>query len=216
MIAPLPASLRGLRWPAALLFFVALCGCAAVVVPTQVRFSSLRPGTDQVRLFDSRPSQAREHRQQDQGPRFEFLGDDAIKPDPVGLVASCIAEALSESHRGRRIELRRLDIGFLVVPHSWLPTSSATSLSFPSGTPAAAIAGGALLAYGMIAALSHGRTDESAVAHIEVWIGADSLRTAQTVAITRNVSAVDAVEAALASALDDLALQAHALPPSEP
>lgn len=205
-----------MRLPAVLLFVVALCGCAAVVVPTQVRFASLKPGADQVRLLDSRPSQARERRAQGQGPSFEFLGDDAIEPDPVALLASCIAQALPESLRGRRIELRRLDIGFLIVPHSLLPTASATSLSFPSGTPAAAIAGGLLLAYGMIAALHRGRTDESGVAHIEVWIGAESLRSAQAVAITRNVSAVDAVEAALAGALDDLALQARALPPGEP
>ena len=192
---------------------VALCGCATVVVPTQVRFPALQPGADQVRLFDSRPSQAREYREEGQDLGFKFLGDDAIEPNPVALVASWIADALPASHRGRPIELRRLDIGFLVVPRSLLPTSSGTSLSVQSGTPAAAIAAGLLIAYGMIAASSHGPADESGVAYIEVWIGAESLRTAQTVAVTRNVSAGNAVEIAFANALDDLALQARALAP---
>ena len=99
------------------------------------------------------------------------------------------------------------------MPHSLLPTASGTTLWVQSGTPAAAIAAGLLIGYGMLVALSHGPADESGVAYIEVSIGADSLRTAQTVAVTRNVSAGNAVEIALANALDDLALQARSLPP---
>ncbi len=190
---------------------VALCSCATEVVPTQVRFPSLRPGPDRVQMFDSRPAQAREYREQGQGPAFKFLADDAMEPGPVGLVASCIAQALPAAQRGRPIELRRLDIGFLVAPRSLLPGGSGSSVSIASGTPGAAIAAGLLLGYGMIASLAHGRGDSSGVAYIEVRVGDESLRAAQTVAIARNGSASEAVETALASALDDLATQARAL-----
>lgn len=216
MRAALPTRLCGVRLPSALLVTVALCGCATVVVPTQVRFPALQTGADQVRLFDSRPRQAREYREQGNDLNFKLLGDDAMQPNPVDLVASCMADALPASQRGRPIELRRLDIGFLVVPHPLLPTSSGTTISVQSGTPAAAIAAGLLIGYGMIAALTRGPADESGVAYIEVWIGGESLRTAQTVAVTQNVSAGAAVEIALANALDDLALQARALAPPAP
>jgi hypothetical protein len=211
LTASLFARQRGWRVAAAALAAAALCSCANVVVPTQVRFPSLRPGPDRVQMFDTRPAQAREYREEGQGPAFKFLGDDGIEPSPVGLVASCIAEALPAAQRGRPIELRRLDIGFLVAPRSLLPSGSGTSISIASGTPAAAIAAGLLLVYGMISSFTHGRADPSGVAYIEVWIGTESLRTAQTVAVARNGSASEAVEAALATALDDLAEQARAL-----
>jgi hypothetical protein len=134
-----------------------------------------------------------------------------MQPSPVDLVASRLGEALPQSLRGHTIELRRLDIGFLVAPRSLLPTSSDTSIAVPSGTPAGVIAAGVLLAYGMIAAFTGARADQSGVAYIEVGIGAESLRTAQTVTITGQVGAVQAVESALATALDDLADQARAL-----
>jgi hypothetical protein len=211
-MAALALSPRGMRSLCALLA-AALGGCATVVVPTQVRFPALQPGADQVRLFDTRPNEAREYREQGPELSLKLLGDDAIEPNPVNLVASWMAEALPESQRGRPIELRRLDIGFLVVPHASLPAGSGTSISIQSGTPAAAIGAALLLAYGMIAALNRGPAEESGVAYIEVWIGGDSLRSAQTVAVSRSVSAGSAVESALANALDDLAQQARALPP---
>jgi hypothetical protein len=204
-----------MRLPSALLLAVVLGGCATVVVPTQVRLPSLEPGADQVRLLDVRPQEAREYREQGPDLNFKFLGDDAIAPNPVNLVASCLAEALPESHRGRPIELRRLDIGFRVVPHSLLPTSSGVGVSIQSGTPAAAIAAGILAGYAMIAALSGEATDESGVAYIEVWIGGELLRSAQTVAVSKQLSAGSAVELALANALDELSLQARALPTGE-
>ena len=163
-------------------------------------------------MVDARPSQAREYREEGPRRRFRFFADDAMQPNPADLVASRIAAALPESARGRPIELRRLDIGFIVSPHS-LPGPSDVSLAMPSGTPAGAIAASLVLAYGMIAAFNGGRSDESGVAYIEVEIGGDLLRTAQTVSVARNVGAAQAVETALASALDDLADQARGLGP---
>ncbi len=136
-----------------------------------------------------------------------------MQPNAVDLVASRIAAALPESERGRPVELRRLDIGFLVSPRPLLPGSSDVSIALPSGTPAGAIAAGLLLAYGMIAAFHGPRASESAVAYIEVAIGADALRSAQTVSVGRSVGAAEAVETAFASALDDLAEQARGLTP---
>ena len=187
-----------------------LHGCATALVPTQVRFPSLKPGPDSVPMVDARPSQAHEYREE--GPRqtFRFFADDAMQPSPSDLVASRIAAALPESARGRPIELRRLDIGFIVPPHS-LPGPSDVSLATPSGTPAAAIAAGLVIAYGMIAAFNGGRSDERGVAYIEVDIGGDLLRTAQTVSVARDVGAAQAVETALATALDDLADQARGI-----
>jgi hypothetical protein len=209
--------LRCRRWWLALALAGALGACAtAVVVPTQVRFPSLSPGAEAVPLFDTRPSVAREYREAGRSHTFKFFADDAMRPSPVDLVASRLGEALPQSLRGRPIELRRLDIGFLVAPRSLLPTSSDTSIAVPSGTPAGAIAAGVLLAYGMIAALTGARTDQSGVAYIEVGIGAESLRSAQTVTITGQVGASEAVESALAIALDDLADQARALRSREP
>jgi len=161
-------------------------------------------------MFDARPSQAREYREEGPSHTFKFFADDAMQPSPADLVASRIAASLPESARGRPIELRRLDIGFIVSPRS-LPGPSDVTLSMPSGTPAGAIAAGLLLAYGMIAAFNGARSNESGVAYIEVGIGPDLLRTAQTVSVARNVGAVQAVETALASALDDLADQARGL-----
>lgn len=200
----------------ALLLGIALCGCAAVVIPTQVRFPTLKPGSDPLPMRDTRPSEAREYREQGRDPVQTFLADDDMRPNPVDLVASRIADALPESHRGRAIELRRLDIGFLVSPRSLLPTSTGTSISAQSGTAASAIVAGVLLGYGIIAALAGARADESGVAYIEVWIGADSLRSAQSVTIARNVGAAQAVETAFAAALDDLASQARGLGSREP
>ncbi len=162
-------------------------------------------------MFDARPSQAREYREEGPGHTFKFFADDAMQPSPADLVASRIAAALPESARGRPIELRRLDIGFIVSPRGLLPGSSDVSPSVPSGTPAGAIAAGLVLAYGMIAAFNGARADESGVAYIEVGVGDDLLRTAQSVSVARNVGAVEAVETALASALDDLADQARGL-----
>jgi hypothetical protein len=59
--------------------------------------------------------------------------------------------------------------------------------------------------------LAHGGADESGVAYIEVWVGSDRLRVAQTVPIGSGVGAVQAVETALAGALDGLASQAREL-----
>lgn len=214
-IVATPRLLRGMRLPSALLLGVVLGGCATLVVPTQVRLPALEPGADQVRLLDVRPQEAREYREQGPDLDFKFLGDDAIVPNPVNLVASWLAEALPESRRGRPIELRRLDIGFRVVPRSLLPPPSGIGVSVQSGTPAAAIAAGILTGYAMIAALSRETADESGVAYIEVWIGGDSLRSAQTVAVSKQVSAGSAVELALANALDELSLQARALSSGE-
>jgi hypothetical protein len=209
--------LRCWRWLPALALASALGACATtVVVPTQVRFPSLAPGAEAVPLFDARPGVAREYREAGRSNTFKFFADDAMQPSPVDLVASCLGDALPQSWRGSPIELRRLDIGFLVVPRSWPPTSSDTSIAVPSGTPAGAIAAGVLLAYGMIAAFSGSRADQSGVAYIEVEVGAASLRTAQTVTITGQVGAREAVETALAIALDDLADQARALRSREP
>jgi hypothetical protein len=209
--------LRCSRWLPVLAFASALGACAtAVIVPTQVRFPSLAPASEAVPLFDVRPSVAREYREAGRSHTFKFFADDAMQPSPVDLVASCLGEALPQSWRGSPIELRRLDIGFLVAPRSLLPTSSDTSIAVPAGTPAGAIAAGVLLAYGMIAAFIGTRADQSGVAYIEVEIGAASLRTAQTVTITDQVGAREAVETALAVALDDLADQARALRSREP
>jgi hypothetical protein len=136
-----------------------------------------------------------------------------MRPNPVDLVASRIAAALPEAERDRPIELRRLDIGFLVSPRSLLPGPSDVSLGLTTGSLAAAVAAGLLLAYGMITAFHGSREDESAVAYIEVAIGTASLRTAQTVTVARSVGAAEAVETAFAIALDDLADQARELKP---
>jgi hypothetical protein len=189
---------------------IALCGCAAVIVPTQVRFPSLKAGPDAVQMVDVRPRTAREYREEGEGPKFKFFADDAMQPNAVGLIASRIAASLPAAQRDRPVELRRLDVGFLLSSRPLWPGSSNTSLSTQSGAPGAAIAAGLLLAYGMIAAIHTPRTDESAVAYIEVAIGADSLRAAQTVAVGRSVGAA---ETAFRSALDDLAEQARALSP---
>src|SRR5271167_4353720 len=135
--------------PPLLLLGLALAGCATLIVPTEVHFPSLKSGPDAVQMVDARPPLAREYREQGRGQTFKFFADDAMQPNPVDLVASRIAAALPEEQRDRRIELRRLDIGFLVAPRSLLPGSSDTSLAFPSGSPVAAIAAGVLLAYGM-------------------------------------------------------------------
>lgn len=192
------------------LLIVALSGCATVIVPTQIQFSSLKPSANAVQIFDTRPTQAREYREEGQGSTFKFLGDDALRPSPVELIASRMSESLPDSHRGRPIELRRLDIGFLISPRS-LPTSTGTTISVPSGTPAGAIIAGLVVAYGIIAMLNRGRADESGVAYIEVWVGSDQLRVAQTVPIANGVGAVQAVETALAGALDGLASQVREL-----
>jgi hypothetical protein len=194
----------------ACLLFVALSGCATVVVPTQIQFSSLKPGADAVQMFDARPAQAREYREDGRAGTFKFLGDDALRPSAVDLIASRLFEALPASHRGRPVELRRLDVGFLVSPSS-LPTSTGTTISVSSDTPGGAIVAGLVLAYGMIATLTRARADERGVAYIEVWVGSDQLRAAQTVPIVSGVGAVQAVESALAAALDDLANQAREL-----
>ena len=161
-------------------------------------------------MIDARPSQAHQYREE--GPRqtFRFFADDAMQPSPADLVASRIAAALPESARGRPIELRRLDIGFIVPPQS-LPGPSDVNLTMPSGTPAAAIAAGLVIAYGMISAFTGGRSGERGVAYIEVDVGGDLLRTAQTVSVARAVGATQAVETALSTALDDLADQARGL-----
>jgi len=203
---------RYLRLPL-LLLGLALGGCAAVVVPTQVRFPSLKAGPDPVQMVDARPPLAREYREQGRNQTYKFFADDAMQPNPVDLVASRIAAALPEGERDRPIELRRLDIGFLVSPRSLLPGSSDVNLGLPSGSAASAIAAGLLLAYGMIAAVHGPHTDASGVAYIEVAIGTDSLRTAQTVSVGHSVGAAEAVETALAIALDDLADQARELGP---
>lgn len=207
MHAPLP----WLRLPCALLLSAGLGACAGSVVPTEVRFPSLKPSPDPVQLLDSRPRQAHEYREEARRHTYKFLADDAMQPNPVELVAARIAAALPKEEQGSRIELRRLDIGFAIAPRPLLPTASDTNLGLSSTTPAAAIAAGLLVAYAMISAFNPARADDSGVAYIEVWIGADALRTAQTVAITRNIGAAQAVEAALASALDDLADQARGL-----
>lgn len=186
----------------------ALTACATVVVPTQVQFSSLRPGVDVVQILDPRPPQAREYREEGKG--YTFFADDALRPSPIDLIASRLYESLPDSHRGRPIELRRLDIGFLVSPSS-LPTSGGTTISVPSGTPVGAVIAGLALAYGMIAMLTRAGASDSGVAYIEVSVGSDQLRSAQTVPIARRGSASEAVEAALAGALDDLAAQAREL-----
>jgi hypothetical protein len=188
----------------------ALTGCATVIVPTQVQFASLKPGVDVVQILDPRPLQAREYREEGKGYTFKFFADDALRPSPVDLIATRLYQSLPDSHRGRPIELRRLDIGFLVSPPS-LPTSGGTTISVPSGTPVGAVIAGLALAYGMIAMLTRANASESGVAYIEVSVGADLLRSAQTVPIARGGSAVEAVEAAVAGALDDLALQARQL-----
>ncbi|HEV2977039.1 MAG TPA: hypothetical protein VG425_05585 [Casimicrobiaceae bacterium] len=211
-----PSPLRCLRLSLGLPLAVALYGCATVVVPTQVRFASLRPSPESVQMVDARPGYAREYREQGGSQTFRFFADDAMQPNAVDLVSSRIAAALPASERGRPVELRRLDIGFLVSPRSLLPGSSDVSIALPSGTPAGAIAAGLLLAYGMIAAFHGPRTNESGVAYIEVAIGADALRTAQTVSVAHSVGAAEAVETAFASALDDLAEQARGLTPRAP
>lgn len=192
----------------ALLSFVAgVSACATVVTPTDVRFASLEAGEKALPMFDTRPRQARQYREEG---AFRFLADDAMQPNPVGLVASRIAESLPASERGRPVELRRLDIGFLVSPRSLLPTSTGTTISTPSGSAAGAIVAGVTIAYGAIAALMRPRADESGVAYIEVFIGGDPLRAGRTVPLARS-GASEALEAALAGALDELGAQAKAL-----
>lgn len=194
----------------ACVLIAALTACATVIVPTQVQFASLKPGVDVVQILDPRPPQAREYREEGKGYTFKFFADDALRPSPVDLIAARLYESLPDSHRGRPVELRRLDIGFLVSPAS-LPTSGGTTISVPSGTPVGAVIAGLALAYGMIAMLTRANAGESGVAYIEVSVGSDLLRSAQTVPIARGGSAAEAVEAALAGALDDLALQARHL-----
>ncbi len=161
-------------------------------------------------LLDARPTPARDSREQGRGPTLQWLGDDAMQPSPVALGASRIAEALPPAQRGRAIGLRRLDSGFLVAPHPLLPSASNTGISLPSATPTAAIAAGVLLACGIISAWNGPGPEPSAVAYIEVRIGADALRSAQTVAAGHD-GAARAVETAFAAALDDLADQARTL-----
>jgi len=194
----------------ACVLIAALTSCATVIVPTQVQFASLRPGMDVVQILDPRPQQAREYREEGKGYTFKFFADDALRPSPIDLLAARLYQSLPDSHRGRPIELRRLDIGFLVSPPS-LPTSGGTTISVPSGTPVGGVIAGLALAYGMIAMLTRAGASESGVAYIEILVGPDQLRTAQTVPIARGGSAVEAVEAALAGALDDLAAQAREL-----
>jgi hypothetical protein len=202
------------RFFVACVLVAALTGCATVIVPTQVQFASLKAGGDVVQILDSRPPQAREYREEGKGYTFKFFADDALRPSPIDLLAARLYESLPDSHRGRPTELRRLDIGFLVSPPS-LPTSGGTTISVPSGTPVGAVIAGLALAYGMIAMLTRASASESGVAYIEISVGADQLRTAQTVPIARGGSAVEAVEAALANALDDLAAQARELRTTE-
>jgi hypothetical protein len=194
---------------ALVLVVAGLSACATVVTPNDVRFASLYPGSETLSMFDTRPTQAREYREEG---KFRFLGDGGMQPNPVALVASRIAESLPASRRERPVELRRLDIGFLVSPRSLLPTSTGTTISTPQGSAASAIVAGLTIAYGMIAALTRSRADESGVAYIEVWVGGDQLRAARTVPFGRNSTAPEALEAALAAALDELAAQAKALP----
>ena len=63
-----PSPLRCLRLPLGLPLAVALYGCATVVVPTQVRFASLKPSPESVQMVDARPRDAREYREQGQQP----------------------------------------------------------------------------------------------------------------------------------------------------
>ena len=194
--------------PRALLAVVAvISACASVVTPTDVRFAALEPGAKAFPLFDTRPREAREYREEGD---YRFLADDAMQPNPVGMVASRMAESLPASQRGRPVELRRLDIGFLVSPRSLLPTSTGTTVSTPPDSAAGAIVAGLTVAYGAIAALTRPRADTSGVAYIEVWVGRDPLRAASSVPLATR-SAPEALETALGAALGELAAQAKAL-----
>src|SRR5271170_7479513 len=146
--------------PPLLLLGLALAGCATLIVPTEVHFPSLKSGPDAVQMVDARPPLAREYRERGRNQTYKFFADDAMQPNPVDLVASRIAAALPEGERDRPIELRRLDIGFLVSPRSLLPGSSDMSIGLPTGSPAAAVAAVLLLAYGMITAFHGSREDE--------------------------------------------------------
>lgn len=189
-----------------------LSGCATVVIPTQVQLASLTPGTRLLALVDGRPSEARDYREEGQGYLRKYLADEGLQPRAFDLVASRLADALPEPYRTRPIEVRRLDVGFLISPNA-LPTSSDTTLSLASGTSVGVAAVAVLVGYGLIAAINRSRANESGIVFIEVWVGDDQLRSAQNVAITRNVGAAQALESALAAALDELANRARELKP---
>jgi hypothetical protein len=189
---------------------VFVCACATVEVPDEVQLVTLRPGHQAVWLIDARAIDPRD-RHQGRGYVRKFLADDAIQPRALDLLASRLGEALPESHRGRAVELHRLDVGFLLSPNA-LPTSSDTTLSLPSTTSGGVVAAAVLLGYGLIKAINHGHSDSLAIASIDVWIGEKELTSARTVQIGADMRPAKALESALASALDELAQQARELP----
>ena len=197
-------------WASAALAVAFACACTTAPVPDEVQLVSLKPGAQFAALIDARPQEAKD--QGRSGYVRKYLPDDAVQPRALDLVASRLGESLPESYRGRALELHRLDVGFLISPNV-LPTSSDTTLSLAPSTPGSVVAAAVLVGYGLIAAVNRGRSNEMAVASIDVWIGEQQLRSARTVAITRDVGAAKALESALAAALDDLEEQALELKP---
>ena len=206
-----PSPFRCLRLPL-LSLGLALCGCAAVVVPTEVRFASLKPGRDPAQMVDTRPPAAHEYREQGATRRTSSLPTTPCSRtrsiwSPRASPPRC-RQRSAAAHRAAPPRHRLSRPAPILAPRL-----VDLSLGLPAGSPAAALAAGLLLAYGMIAAFHGSREDESAVAYIEVAIGAASLRTAQTVTVAHSVGAAEAVETAFAIALDDLADQARELKP---
>jgi hypothetical protein len=188
---------------------VLLSGCATVIVPAHIELAKLNPGPKTVTIHDTRSPADRVYREVGTTSPTKYFADETLQPSPIALLASRLGESLPERRLADPIELTQLNIGYSVVTKQF--GTAGQQPYVPANIPAAAVAIGLLMGYGLVAAAQRAAADETAFVSIAVRIGDKELTSFKSVAINRDRAARVAVEEALADALDAIAAQAKEL-----
>jgi hypothetical protein len=183
---------------AALAWLVALGGCMSVPAPEIVRLAIVveNPGAVLRDTRDAGEKLSRTGRSED--VEYHLLGDAAIEPSILDLVAGRVARALPNAPRGSAIEVYRISVGFIRPPRS-----NAIAAPYAPGGSGLLLEGGAEL-------FRRSANTILASSVIELRRNGERFASNNTVAVTDAVPPVAALSQAVRACLDTLEKQLSA------
>lgn len=200
----------------AVIFVVAVSGCATRSFPDRIDIATLKPSAARIAVVDERPVEARKVRTaQAKGGDVTFFADEAISPSLVELLASRLATTVPEAFRAAPIRLTRLDVGYVRVSSAY-SSNSPTPNVVMLGAPAAATLIGNVVGRGLVEVLNTAigpRTmiRDSGLCNIEISIGEHEITTAQLIPMNSGTTSEAAIEKAVADGLKNLAEKVDAM-----
>jgi hypothetical protein len=194
------------RWVSIVVGFVICAGCATPpAAPEVVRFSALAAGAERVTLVDKRGPQDREPRILRGNGEHIYLGDAAMQPAVLDLIAAKLASSVPGAYRNVPIEILRVDVGFWNAASPGSQMGPLPMVQMP-GAPVGAVIVGNLLGHGIVHLLKGGGYSKTyAVAELEISVGGHRIASMDTVPLQEGDKPEQALEKALASGLATLA-----------